>query len=257
MDPSKKYEDKISDSSGVYKSRNSASSELSNPYLTFSTGGPPPPVSLFFFKPRTRRDLGTLLDHLKTPMWTTHPPRPACYSPRRLGHGAYSELCPGPAVTEKQKFRWPCGRLGGVQFCRLPAWQGKLLAACAFFLASVLSPCVQNGLHCRLSMLTSCPRALPTHGNASPTSMPACGLWPLECYTMGMEEAPDAAPLIEEPGARKERCFESAGHVQRAGRWHVGCIFFVQQMEMKARETRTCGSPPRMGHLLSRVNEPR
>jgi hypothetical protein len=148
-----------------------------------------------------------------------------------------------PAVTEEQKSRWPSGRLGGVQFCRPSAWQGnrQLLAACAFFLASVLSPCVQNALHCRLSMLTSCPRALPTHGNASPISVPACGLWSLECYTMGMEEAPDAAPLIEEPGARRVRSFEPASRVQRPGHWHwrVGCVFLSRQTEMKARGTRT------------------
>jgi hypothetical protein len=45
---------------------------------------------------------------------------------------------------------------------------------------------------------------------------------------MGMEEAPDAAPLIEEPGARRVRSFEPASRVQRPGHWHVGCVFFVQ-----------------------------
>ena len=147
-------------------------------------------------------------------------------------------------------------------FCRLLAWLGNcqcLLAVLVFFFASVFSPCVQNTIHCRLSMLTSCPRALPTHGNASPTPMPVCGLWSLECYTMGMEEAPDAAPLIEEPGARRVRCFES---VSRARRLDHACsdnsgVPFGQAERGEARKMKTAGSPGHMGHVLSRVSQPR
>ena len=144
MDPSKKYEDKFSDSSGVYKSRNSASPELSNPYLTFSTCGPPPPSVIVLPQAMaTCRDLGAPLDHSETDC----PPSATCYSPQRLGHDAYSELCLVPAVAEKQKFHWFCHyccRPGGVY----PSLAGQLpvLAGCTcfFFLASVFSPCSQK-----------------------------------------------------------------------------------------------------------------
>jgi hypothetical protein len=65
---------KISDSSGVYKGRNSASPELSNnpqAYLTFSTSGPPP-LSVFVLSwPWCACiNVGVPLDHQETAMWT-------------------------------------------------------------------------------------------------------------------------------------------------------------------------------------------
>ena len=194
------------------------------------------------------------------------PPSATRYSPRRLRHDAYPELCLGPSCCRKTKVPLVLSLLWR-------AWQSKISVvsqlgratasfSCQylfFFLASVFSPCVQNTIHCRLSMLTSCPRALPTHGNASPTPMPACGLWSLECYTMGMEEAPDATPLIEEPGARREQCFEPAS---RARRLCHACsdnsgVPFVRVERGEARKMKTAGSPGHMGHFLSRVSQPR
>jgi hypothetical protein len=154
---------------------------------------------------RTRRDVGALPDHLETAMWTAPPPRPAIL----LGdYGmVHTRSCVLAQLLPKTKASLNLWRAWRSKFLSSPSWAGQLLPACAsFFFASVLSPGAQNTLRCRLTMLTSCPRALPTHGNASPTSMPVCGLWPLECYTMGMEEAPDAAPLIVEPGAKRVRC---------------------------------------------------
>ena len=58
-------------------------------------------------------------------------------------------------------------------------------------------------------MAASCSGTLPTHGNASPMSVPVCGSQSFEYLTMGMEEAPDASGLTEQSRTRESKKLEA------------------------------------------------
>jgi len=125
VDPIKKNKGmKISDSSGVYKGRNSASPELSNnpqAYQTFSTSGPPS-LSVFVLPwPWCACiNVGVPLDHQETAVWTALLCDLLLSAEIKAWH--LTGTVSWPSCCRKVKSPWTCGAPGGVDFCRLPTW---------------------------------------------------------------------------------------------------------------------------------------
>jgi hypothetical protein len=122
--PNKKIKKKISDSSRVYKSRNSASPRIveHSGWSDFSRLLAPPPLSIFVLSwPWCAcLNVGVNLDHPETTMWTAllcDLLLSAEIKAMRI-HGAV----PWPSCCRKVKSRWIFGAPGGVDFCRLLGW---------------------------------------------------------------------------------------------------------------------------------------